>query len=92
MNTNITANGNSDPIEIQGSYTLFLRGAFDGATIKAQISPTADGTFVDIADGSFTANGQTNLSNVAKSFLRYNTVSAGASTDVDATLITLRIV
>ena len=79
------ADGSSDaagPLN-GGTYTVFAYGTFGGATVKVQVSP--DGvTFFDLTDLTFTANGCSNVTLAAGSYIRANLSSVGTtSVDVD---------
>jgi regulation of enolase protein 1 (concanavalin A-like superfamily) len=77
-----TTNGNSSAVAHPGGPALLVvRGTFDGATVKIQVSD--DGTnWVDLQYAAFTAAIATLIDLPIGTLIRANVASAGAGTSI----------
>ena len=77
-----TTNGNSSSVSHPGGPALLVvRGTFDGATVKIQVSD--DGTnWVDLQYASFTAATAVIMDLPINTLIRANVASAGAGTSI----------
>jgi len=91
---NITANGSTDPIELQGLISVAGVGTFGGGTLTIEASFDGGANYFALTDAgglvfSLTANGAKNIE-VGKGVLIRGTLSGATSPDINIVFTDIR--